>query len=317
MVRRIASRIGVVCGVVLSLLSAAGVARGGQADARIVGQVTDVGGAVLPGATLNVLGPALQISAQSALTSPRLYVFNCGTLKKRDPATYNLTPEQVGSIDMSDPCFLVEHPKGTLLWETGLNDATFNKPEGGPRGDKVDRSLQSQLAEIGYAPEKITYLAISHFHGDHSGNVSDYARSTWIVQKPEYDAIFRGGAAPGANPGGFAPLQNSKTIIIDGDHDVFGDGTVILKSTPGHTPGHQSLFVRLARTGPVMLSGDLYHFPGERTFNKMPTAEATRGQTGTSREVLEGFIREHRATLWIQHDIIAFAKLKLSPAYYD
>jgi glyoxylase-like metal-dependent hydrolase (beta-lactamase superfamily II) len=130
------------------------------------------------------------------------------------------------------------------------------------------------------------------------------------------DAMFRGGA-PGANPGGFAPLQNSKAIIIDGDHDVFGDGTVILKSTPGHTPGHQSLFVRLARTGPVMLSGDLYHFPAERTFNKMPDAEAARGQTGASRDTLERFIREQRATLWIQHDIIAFAKLKRSPAYYD
>ena len=131
-------------------------------------------------------GPAL-VSAQSAAVSgPRLYVFHCGTLKQRNPATYNLTPEQVESNDMSDPCFLVVHPKGSLLWETGLNDATFNKPEGGdPRGDKVDKSLKSQLAEIGYAPGKITYLAISHLHGDHSGNVGDYAGSTWIVQKAE------------------------------------------------------------------------------------------------------------------------------------
>jgi N-acyl homoserine lactone hydrolase len=258
------------------------------------------------------------VSAQSAaVTSPRLYVFHCGTLKQRSPATYNLTPEQVESNDMSDPCFLVVHPKGSLLWETGLNDATFNKPEGGdPRGDKVEKSLESQLAEIGYAPEKITYLAISHFHGDHSGNVGDYAGSTWIVQKPEYESMFSGGAVAGANPNSFAPLK-SKTIIIEGDHDVFGDGTVILKSTPGHTPGHQSLFVRLTKTGPVVLSGDLYHFPAERTLKKMPTGEATRGQTAASREALEAFMRENRATLWIQHDIVAYAKLKLSPAYYD
>jgi glyoxylase-like metal-dependent hydrolase (beta-lactamase superfamily II) len=259
------------------------------------------------------------VSAQSAaVTGPRLYVFHCGTLKQRDPATYNLAPNQVESNDMSDPCFLVVHPKGSLLWETGLNDATFNKPQGGdPRGDKVDRSLKSQLAEIGYAPERITYLAISHSHGDHSGNVGDYAGSTWIVQKPEHESMFRGGAVAGANSNSFALLKNSKTIIIEGDHDVFGDGTVVLKSTPGHTPGHQSLFVRLAKTGPLVLSGDLYHFPAERTLKKMPTGEATRGQTGASREALEAFIRENRATLWIQHDIIGYARLKLSPAYYD
>jgi N-acyl homoserine lactone hydrolase len=263
--------------------------------------------------------PAPLVSAQSpGVSSPRLYVFDCGTLKQRSAATYNLTPEQVESNDMSDPCFLVVHPKGSLLWETGLNDAIFNKPEGGdPRGDKVVKSLESQLAEIGYGPGKITYLAMSHMHGDHSGNVGDYAGSTWIVQKPEYEAMFRGTPAPGTNPISFAALKNSKTIIIESDHDVFGDGTVVLKSTPGHTPGHQSLFVRLAKTGPLVLSGDLYHFPAERTLNKMPTGEATRGQTAASREALEAFIRETRSTLWIQHDIIAFAKLRLSPAYYD
>ena len=148
--------------------------------------------AVSLAATWSPAGPL--VSAQSpGASSPRLYVFHCGTLKKRDPATYNLTPDQVESNDMSDPCFLVVHPKGSLLWETGLNDATFNKPEGGdPRGDKVDKSLKSQLAEIGYGPEKITYLAISHLHGDHAGNVGDYAGSTWIVQKPEYRRCFAG-----------------------------------------------------------------------------------------------------------------------------
>ena len=256
--------------------------------------------------------------AQSQATGPRLYVFDCGTLKDRDPGTYNLSRDQVATVDMADPCFLVVHPRGSLLWETGLNDATFNRPGGaGPRGDKVDKSLKTQLGAIGYPPGAVTYLAMSHSHGDHSGNANDYAASTWIVQKAEHASMFRSAAPPGAAPASYAALKGSKTILVDGDHDVFEDGTVVLKSTPGHTPGHQSLLVRLVKTGPIVLSGDLYHFPAERTLNKMPTREAETGQTAASRATLESLMRAAGATLWIQHDMVAFRALKLAPAYYD
>jgi N-acyl homoserine lactone hydrolase len=261
------------------------------------------------------------LDARQRSESPmvKLYVFDCGTLKDRDPGTYNLTREQVQSTDMSDPCFLVVHSRGSLLWETGLNDAAFNRPGGGgPRGDKVDRSLKSQLEQIGFRPQSITYLAMSHSHGDHSGNANDYTAATWLVQRAEHANMFRTDAAsPGADPATYAALEKSKTVLLDGDHDVFGDGTVILKATPGHTPGHQSLFVRLAKTGPLMLSGDLYHFPAERTLKKMPTREAANGQTATSREKLEAFMRDTGAALWIQHDVMAYRGLKLAPAFYD
>ena len=264
---------------------------------------------------------AVPLDAEQSRDSPamKLYVLDCGTLKDRDPGTYNLTRDQVQSTDMSDPCFLVVHSRGSLLWETGLNDATFNRPGGGgPRGDKVERSLKSQLAALGYRPESITYLAMSHSHGDHSGNANDYATATWLVQRAEQANMFRSDASsPGAAAATYAALKNSKTVLIDGDHDVFGDGTVILKATPGHTPGHQSLFLRLAKTGPLVLSGDLYHFPAERTLKKMPTREATEGQTAASRETLEAFIRDTGATLWIQHDMTAYRKLQLAPMYYD
>ena len=95
------------------------------------------------------------------------------------------------------------------------------------------------------------------------------------------------------------------------------DGAVIVKSTPGHTPGHQSLFVKLPRTGPVVLSGDLYHFPAERTFGKMPSGEAERGQTAVSRQRLEEFIKINKAQLWIQHDMVGYRKIKLAPEYYE
>src|SRR4029434_899829 len=111
--------------------------------------------------------------------------------------------------------------------------------------------------------------------------------------------------------------KSSKAIVVNGDHDVFGDGTVIVKATPGHTPGHQSLFVGLSRTGPIVLSGDLYHFPAERAFGKMPTGEVQRGQTAASRQRLEEFIKTNKAQLWIQHDMIGYRKMKLAPQFYE
>jgi len=201
-----------------------------------------------------VLGLALAAAAALSATPPksmRLYVFDCATLKDRDPATYGLTRQQVDAVDMSDPCFLIVHPRGTLLWETGLNDAVYDRPEGGgAKHDKIDKSLKSQLAEIGYQPSDITYLVISHLHGDHSGNVNDYARSTWIAQKAERDFMFGANLPETVHPSEYAALKNSKTILIQGDHDVFGDGSVMLILTPGHTPGHQSLLVKLPKPDP-------------------------------------------------------------------
>jgi N-acyl homoserine lactone hydrolase len=258
----------------------------------------------------------LALLGAGALPAQRLYVFDCATLKDRDPATYGLTRAQVESVDMSDPCFLVVHPRGTLLWETGLNDAVYNRPEGGgAKHDKIDKSLKSQLAEIGYKPADITYLAISHLHGDHSGNANDYAGSTWIAQKKDRDYMFGANLPANIHPDEYAALKNSKTIVIDGDHDVFGDGTVMLIATPGHTPGHQSLLVRLPKTGPVLLTGDLYHFPAERTLHTMPANE--KEMTGASRAKIEALLQKTGAQIWIQHDIIGNGKLKKSPGYYE
>jgi N-acyl homoserine lactone hydrolase len=263
-----------------------------------------------------VLSVAVMLAAGVA-PAQKMYVFNCATLKDRDPTTYGLTRAQVESVDMSDPCFLIVHPRGTLLWETGLNDAVYNRPEGGgARHDKIDKSLKSQLAEIGYKPADITYLAISHLHGDHSGNANDYAASTWIAQRKERDYMFGDKLPANIIPTEYAALKNSKTILIDGDYDVFGDGSVTLVATPGHTPGHQSLLVKLPKTGPVFLTGDLYHFPAERTLHTMPASEKEQ-QTGASRAKAEALIQKTGAQIWIQHDIVGNAKLKKSPAFYE
>jgi N-acyl homoserine lactone hydrolase len=101
------------------------------------------------------------------------------------------------------------------------------------------------------------------------------------------------------------------------DYDVFGDGTVIIKSAPGHTPGHQMLYVKLAQTGPILISGDLYHYPEERTLDRLPTFEYSPEQTRASRVAIEAFLRRTGTTLWIQHDFRANALLRKAPEYYQ
>ena len=178
--------------------------------------------------------------------------------------------------------------------------------------------LKAQLAAAGYAPGGITYFAVSHYHWDHVANANDFAAATWLVPQVERDVMLPRTPADPPQPSNYAALQNSKTVLITTpDYDVFGDGAVVIKQAPGHTPGHQLLYVKLAKTGGVVLSGDLYHYPEERTLNRLPVAEASQEQTRLSREALETFLTRSGAQLWIQHDLLAHAKLKKAPEYYD
>jgi N-acyl homoserine lactone hydrolase len=253
--------------------------------------------------------------------SVRLYVFDCGVLKRGEPTAYGLTREQVGSTDFSDACYLVVHPQGTLLWDVGIIPDDQITPGGveipAANGTNVARmTLRSQLKAIGYTPQNITYLAISHGHADHIANANEYAGSTLLMQKAERESLFSEEAQKRPLFTTYSALKGSKTIELDGDHDVFGDGTVVVKSTPGHTPGHQSLFVKLAKTGPVVLTGDLYHYAAERRLNKVP-ANDNRAQTEASRAAIEELLQKTGAQLWIQHDILANANLRKSPKYYE
>ena len=253
--------------------------------------------------------------------SVRLYVFDCGVLKRGDPTSYGLTRAQVGSTDFSDPCYLVVHPRGTLLWDVGIIPDDQIAPGGveQPAAKGINtarRTLRSQLKEIGYSPQTITYLAVSHGHADHVANANEYAASTLLIQRAEWDFIFSAPQQKEAFSANYSALRNSKTIKLDGDHDVFGDGTVVLKSTPGHTPGHQSLFVKLARTGALVLTGDLYHYAAERAL-KTFRAEDNIEETRASRAAIDELLQRTGAQLWIQHDILKNVTLKKSPQYYD
>jgi glyoxylase-like metal-dependent hydrolase (beta-lactamase superfamily II) len=252
--------------------------------------------------------------------SLRLYVFDGGSLNIPDTSPYQLRKEDLASSVMSAPCFLVAHPRGTLMWDACVVPDSGFKP-GGPgtlRYATATKTLTSQLAEIGYAPKDISYLALSHFHWDHVGNANLFAGATWLVPPAEREIMFSDPPSPRTEPANFSALKNSKTIPLTKDeYDVFGDQTVVIKSAPGHSPGHQVLFLKLAKTGPVVLSGDLYHYPEERKLHKVPTTEFNADQTAASRAAVEAFLKKTGAQLWIQHDFTGNAKLKKAPAFYE
>ena len=266
---------------------------------------------------------------QSAVQGLRLYVLDGGNIITNNPEQFGLTREQVKNSNFSCAVYLIVHPRGTLLFDTGLGDRYFGRPFNevtvGDRHDPpstagfalVTKTLKSQLEQIGYPPAKINYFALSHPHPDHIGNANDFAGSTFLVHKGDYDMMFGPNVKPEAVNRSYAALKTSKTKIIEGDYDVFGDGTVVLLFTPGHTPGHQALYVKLAKTGGVVLSGDLYHYPEDLKLNAMPDREKGPGETGASRKALEAFLKQAGAQLWIGHDINFFSKQKHAPEYYD
>ncbi|HXO45558.1 MAG TPA: N-acyl homoserine lactonase family protein [Candidatus Cybelea sp.] len=285
---------------------------------------------ILAAAAALALATASGSGGAQAPVSLRLYVFDCGTLHVADMGRFELKKEEVSTTDLSVACYLVVHPKGTLMWDTGAVPDSAWKPTGGPvpqhivlpdgeqRDVIVRRSLQSQLAEVGYAPADITYLALSHYHYDHTANANAFAGATWLVRQIERDAMFVPNPAGAAQPSTYSALRSSKTVLLaSDDYDVFKDGTVVIKFAPGHTPGHQVLYLKLRNTGGVLLSGDLYHFPEERSLGRVPTFEFSQDQTRASRAAIEAFLKQSGAQLWIQHDFAGNAKLKKSPAFYD
>ena len=283
-----------------------------------------------------VLGIGAIVSAQAPAVSKavppktmRLYVFDCGLLNITAEGVnrYHVTPAEVGEARMPVPCFLVAHPKGTLMWDVGvIPDATVEKAgTSGARYDVnttaaaiVTRTLKSQLAAIGYSPGDITYVAISHAHKDHSANLNQFASSTWLTPRVEREFMWKPGNER-VEPSFYTALEKSKTVLLDRDeYDVFGDGKAIIKAAPGHTPGHQVLVLQLASTGRIMIAGDLYHYPPERTMRRAPPDnEFNVQQSAASRAMIEAYLTRTKTTIWIEHDFGANAKLKKAPSFYD
>ncbi|CAA0078437.1 N-acyl homoserine lactonase [Halioglobus japonicus] len=251
--------------------------------------------------------------------APKLYVFDCGRVLLDDLAMFNIKPEESDVRELFVPCYIVRHDDGILFWDGGLPRAVVgSEPPASDSGPTMqyERWIIDQMADMGLSPADITHAAYSHLHFDHSGAANALVENTVLMQKAEWESAFDEDLEF-VDSGSYAGLQQAKLQLIDGDHDVFGDGSVQLIYTPGHTPGHQSLLVMLEKTGPVVLSGDLYHTRANRTLRRVPTFNYSAEQTLESMDKMDRLLAETGATLWIEHDKALADTLKKAPAYYD
>jgi glyoxylase-like metal-dependent hydrolase (beta-lactamase superfamily II) len=260
--------------------------------------------------------------ASPAVSALRLYVFDCGTIEVSDISAFSPGVDKGKKKTLADTCYLVVHPKGTLMWDTGVSDAVAGMPEGMKASDnfrlRLKKPLASQIREAGYAPEEVNYLGLSHMHFDHTGNVGLFPTSTLLMQGEEYEAAFGPDRAKfGNDPKKYPTLANNPVTKLSGDHDVFGDGSVVIKRAIGHTPGHQALFVKLPKTGNVLLSGDLAHFTKNWKNRRVPSFNYDKELSLKAMNEQAAFMKANKATLWIQHDLEQNAKLRHAPKYYE
>ena len=257
----------------------------------------------------------------------KLYRLDGGHSRANDELVW--TPgENVGrSIEFSSTCWLIKRGDQWLLWDTGVPQSALHDPEGWSTLPKLivyhlDKALTNQLAEIGLKTADITYVAISHTHGDHIGNVRLFPDSTVLMQRAEY-AWISSPDGPNNNVNQLKALARKllgapkHLTLLDGDSDVFGDGSVTLVSTPGHTPGSQSLLVRLKNSGFIILSGDVVHL--EENFEKdtVPSLNTDKAASIASMERIRGMIATYKAKFFINHDKAETDTLRLLPAFYD
>ena len=267
--------------------------------------------------------PAIEANtAKTAPSKPKLslYTFDGGSVSANNLNLFAQGDTYKGeSKQLADAFYIITHENGVLLWDTGLPEGLVGQPPYTPEGGAftISRkdSIVDQLATIDLTPQDITHIAFSHIHFDHTGAANHFSDATWLVQKPEYE--FATGEAIKENgfyvPDSFSALTNIQGL--SGDHDVFGDGSVIIKSFPGHTPGHQTLFIDLADHGPVLLSGDLYHFNENREGKIIPQFNHDIPQTAASIEAFEAFAKANKATVYIQHEPADFAKMPKAPKF--
>jgi N-acyl homoserine lactone hydrolase len=251
----------------------------------------------------------------------KLYAMNCGDMEFSDVDLFADDGSMKGvQRAFVDPCYLIRHPDGDLIWDTGVPEGIADmadglSPKGFPVHMVVRKKLSDQLGELGLKPADIKYLSFSHLHFDHTGNGNLFAGSTWIVDADERAAMFSDTARKSEEFGGYSQLENAKTELIKGDdsRDVFGDGSVVIYQTPGHTPGHTVLLVKLARSGPILLTGDMWHLRESREKRLVPSFNFNREQTLASMDKVEALARAAGARVVRQHVPEDFAALPTFP----
>ena len=261
------------------------------------------------GLCANVLiGPPAMAQAPAEVTLTRI---ECGT---------GATPTDVGQrftdtfaykdlkLTFTFSCYLIKHGDEYLVWDTGFAPGT------NPNAPKV--GIVDRLKELKVTPEQVKYVGISHFHGDHTGQLAPFTNATLLIGKGDWDGITANPPMQGANAVAYEPWTKlgGKREVLTLDKDVFGDGSVVVLRTPGHTPGHSSLLVRLKEKGAVILTGDAVHFHENYESNGVPGFNFDRAQTLASLDRIKKLAANLKATVIIQHDMRDIGKLPAFPA---
>jgi N-acyl homoserine lactone hydrolase len=257
----------------------------------------------------------------------RLYRLDCGHSLANDESVWTPGKNVGRSIQFSSTCWLIKHGSEWLVWDTGVPESALNNPRGWSTIPSLivyhlDKTLTAQLAEIGLKPSDITRVAISHTHGDHIGNMGLFSNATVLMQRAEHDWI-NSPNGPNDNVNQLMALARKllgspKNLqLVDGDTDVFGDGSVTLVSTPGHTPGHESLLVHLKKSGFIILSGDVAHSEENFDGDVVPSLNTDKAESIASMERIKKLIGIYRAMFFINHYKKQTDTLRLLPAFYD
>jgi N-acyl homoserine lactone hydrolase len=263
----------------------------------------------------------------TAGSADALYRLDCGHSLANDESVWTPGKNVGRSIEFSSTCWLIRRRNEWVLWDTGVPQATLNDPKGWSTLPKLivyhlDKTITGQLGQVGLQPSDVTYVVLSHTHGDHIGNVSLFPTSTIVMQRAEYSWI----QSPDGTNDNVNQLKAlarkllgkpTYLMLLDGDKDLFGDGSVTLVSTPGHTPGSQSLLVHLKNSGFIILSGDVVHLEENFENNVVPLLNTDRAASIASMDKVKQMIETYHAKLFINHDKAQADTLKLLPAFYD
>jgi glyoxylase-like metal-dependent hydrolase (beta-lactamase superfamily II) len=263
-------------------------------------------------------GLAASAQAQSAKAPPAaisLARLDCGSIKVSDFDVFSDSYLYVGKPkQLTASCYLIRHGDQYLLWDTGVDGVLKGKPA---QTDWVftislKERVVDQLARLNLKPADVKYVGISHYHADHTGQAADFPGATLLIGSNDWEAVKKRPETAAR----FKPWieEGAKVDPVAGDKDVFGDGSVVILDMPGHTPGHKALLVRL-KSGPVLLTGDLYHATEQVANRGVPSFNTNRADTLASFDRFQTIARNLGAKVVIQHEPADIAKLPAFPAF--
>ena len=265
-------------------------------------------------------GTARAETVAKAVPDLEMWRLACGDIALADGGIFSDTHLFDGQPRaLTGSCYLIRHGKDYMLWDAGLPKTLV----GAPTSDhgvslSLERSVVDQIAQLGVDPKAVTKVAVSHYHFDHTGQLPDFPGATLIISEKDWQVVSgQQENVPYLNRPLFAPWLGSKPGKVKAfakDEDVFGDGSVLIKATPGHTPGHTSLLVRLPKTGDVLLTGDLYHFEAQASKHSVPQYNYNREQTVSSMARFDETAKALNARVVIQHDPLHIGRLPAFPS---